>query len=72
MTIKEKRDENNRLIRVGDWSEHLSNTTGKHYYFNIRTKDCQWHKPLEWLEREAALLSASAIAIKQGTLLYVG
>jgi len=35
-------------IRVcGDWSEHLS-SSGKKYYYNLKTEISQWEKPRDW------------------------
>ncbi|KAL3854657.1 hypothetical protein ACJMK2_013917 [Sinanodonta woodiana] len=31
----------------GDWSEHIS-SSGKHYYYNIKTEVSQWEKPKDW------------------------
>lgn len=39
------------MLRVGDWSEHLS-SSGKKYYYNCKTEVSQWEKPREWLEKE--------------------
>ncbi|KAL5005794.1 hypothetical protein ScPMuIL_016952 [Solemya velum] len=33
----------------GDWSEHTS-SSGKRYYYNIKTEVSQWEKPKEWSE----------------------
>ena len=46
-----KKEEKERLARVGDWSEHVS-SSGKKYYYNCRTEVSQWEKPPEWLEWE--------------------
>ncbi|XP_075229440.1 WW domain-containing adapter protein with coiled-coil wacky isoform X1 [Lycorma delicatula] len=43
--------ERDRVLRVGDWSEHLS-SSGKKYYYNCKTEVSQWEKPREWLEKE--------------------
>lgn len=48
-----KKEEKERLARVGDWSEHVS-SSGKKYYYNCRTEVSQWEKPPEWLEWERA------------------
>ncbi|KAL1117033.1 hypothetical protein AAG570_004361, partial [Ranatra chinensis] len=42
-------DDRERVVRVGDWSEHLS-SSGKKYYYNCKTEVSQWEKPREWLE----------------------
>ncbi|XP_066157046.1 WW domain-containing adapter protein with coiled-coil homolog [Euwallacea fornicatus] len=47
----DKRDDRDRLLKVGDWSEHVS-SSGKKYYYNCKTEVSQWEKPREWLERE--------------------
>ncbi|KAF5306058.1 hypothetical protein FQA39_LY09036 [Lamprigera yunnana] len=47
----EKRDERERVTRVGDWSEHIS-SSGKKYYYNCKTEVSQWEKPREWIDRE--------------------
>ncbi|KAJ8966597.1 hypothetical protein NQ317_015428 [Molorchus minor] len=47
----DKRDDRDRVIRVGDWSEHVS-SSGKKYYYNCKTEVSQWEKPREWIERE--------------------
>lgn len=46
-----KKEEKERLMRVGEWSEHVS-SSGKKYYYNCRTEVSQWEKPPEWLEWE--------------------
>lgn len=46
-----KKEEKERQLRVGDWSEHVS-SSGKKYYYNCRTEVSQWEKPAEWLEWE--------------------
>ncbi|CAL4064819.1 unnamed protein product [Meganyctiphanes norvegica] len=46
-----KKEEKERQMRVGDWSEHVS-SSGKKYYYNCRTEVSQWEKPAEWLEWE--------------------
>ncbi|KAK7080675.1 hypothetical protein SK128_019268 [Halocaridina rubra] len=48
-----KKEDKERLGRVGDWSEHVS-SSGKKYYYNCRTEVSQWEKPPEWLEWERA------------------
>ncbi|CAG9854105.1 unnamed protein product [Phyllotreta striolata] len=48
---KVKREERDRVNRVGDWSEHVS-SSGKKYYYNCKTEVSQWEKPREWIERE--------------------
>lgn len=48
-----QREERERVVRVGDWSEHLS-SSGKKYYYNCKTEVSQWEKPREWIEREHA------------------
>ncbi|XKL68917.1 hypothetical protein PGB90_006686 [Kerria lacca] len=50
-TVREKRDERERILKVGDWSEHTS-SSGKKYYYNCKTEVSQWEKPREWLEKE--------------------
>ncbi|XP_067002943.2 WW domain-containing adapter protein with coiled-coil homolog isoform X2 [Anabrus simplex] len=50
-SCQEKREERERIARVGDWSEHIS-SSGKKYYYNCKTEVSQWEKPREWLERE--------------------
>ncbi|KAK9878006.1 hypothetical protein WA026_020218 [Henosepilachna vigintioctopunctata] len=47
----EKRDDRDRVSRVGDWTEHVS-SSGKKYYYNCKTEVSQWEKPREWIERE--------------------
>ncbi|KAF5300978.1 hypothetical protein FQR65_LT09022 [Abscondita terminalis] len=47
----DKRDDRERITRVGDWSEHIS-SSGKKYYYNCKTEVSQWEKPREWIERE--------------------
>ncbi|XP_056638985.1 WW domain-containing adapter protein with coiled-coil homolog [Diorhabda sublineata] len=47
----DKRDDRDRVARVGDWSEHVS-SSGKKYYYNCKTEVSQWEKPREWMERE--------------------
>ncbi|XP_071054851.1 WW domain-containing adapter protein with coiled-coil homolog isoform X2 [Onthophagus taurus] len=47
----DKRDERERVTRIGDWSEHIS-SSGKKYYYNCKTEVSQWEKPREWIERE--------------------
>ncbi|KAL1518186.1 hypothetical protein ABEB36_001847 [Hypothenemus hampei] len=48
----EKRDDrDSRVVKVGDWSEHVS-SSGKKYYYNCKTEVSQWEKPREWIERE--------------------
>jgi hypothetical protein len=47
----DKRDDRERVARVGDWSEHVS-SSGKKYYYNCKTEVSQWEKPREWIERE--------------------
>ncbi|XP_049818689.1 WW domain-containing adapter protein with coiled-coil homolog isoform X2 [Aethina tumida] len=47
----DKRDDRERVSRVGDWSEHVS-SHGKKYYYNCKTEVSQWEKPREWIERE--------------------
>nr|CAI5865023.1 unnamed protein product [Callosobruchus analis] len=47
----DKRDDRDRVTRVGDWSEHVS-SSGKKYYYNCKTEVSQWEKPREWVERE--------------------
>ncbi|KAJ8962934.1 hypothetical protein NQ314_005651 [Rhamnusium bicolor] len=47
----DKRDDRDRVVRVGDWSEHVS-SSGKKYYYNCKTEVSQWEKPREWIERE--------------------
>lgn len=51
----DKRDD--RVARVGDWTEHLS-SSGKKYYYNCKTEVSQWEKPKEWIERERDRLRA--------------
>lgn len=50
-SCQEKREERDRISRVGDWSEHIS-SSGKKYYYNCKTEVSQWEKPREWMERE--------------------
>ncbi|PNF20829.1 hypothetical protein B7P43_G12073 [Cryptotermes secundus] len=50
-SCQEKREERDRIARVGDWSEHIS-SSGKKYYYNCKTEVSQWEKPQEWMERE--------------------
>nr|AEE63275.1 unknown [Dendroctonus ponderosae] len=47
----DKRDDRDRVLKVGDWSEHVS-SSGKKYYYNCKTEVSQWEKPREWIERE--------------------
>lgn len=47
----DKRDDRDRVVRIGDWSEHVS-SSGKKYYYNCKTEVSQWEKPREWIERE--------------------
>lgn len=49
--VRDKRDERERTLKVGDWSEHTS-SSGKKYYYNCKTEVSQWEKPREWLEKE--------------------
>jgi len=35
------------IRRCGDWTEHVS-SSGKHYYFYIKTSTSQWEKPKDW------------------------
>lgn len=51
LPLQHKKEEKERLARVGDWSEHVS-SSGKKYYYNCRTEVSQWEKPPEWLEWE--------------------
>ncbi len=51
MKIRDKRDDRERIQKVGDWSEHTS-SSGKKYYYNCKTEVSQWEKPKEWLEKE--------------------
>ncbi|XP_071442694.1 WW domain-containing adapter protein with coiled-coil homolog isoform X1 [Hetaerina americana] len=51
MSCQDKRDDRDRVTRVGDWSEHIS-SSGKKYYYNCKTEVSQWEKPREWVERE--------------------
>ncbi|XP_014291451.1 WW domain-containing adapter protein with coiled-coil homolog isoform X1 [Halyomorpha halys] len=46
---QEKREDRDRVVRCGDWSEHLS-SSGKKYYYNCKTEVSQWEKPREWME----------------------
>ncbi|XP_049784513.1 WW domain-containing adapter protein with coiled-coil homolog isoform X1 [Schistocerca cancellata] len=50
-SCQDKREERERIARVGDWSEHIS-SSGKKYYYNCKTEVSQWEKPREWIERE--------------------
>ncbi|XP_069697694.1 WW domain-containing adapter protein with coiled-coil homolog isoform X3 [Periplaneta americana] len=50
-STEEKREERERIARVGDWSEHIS-SSGKKYYYNCKTEVSQWEKPREWMDRE--------------------
>ncbi|KAF7270770.1 hypothetical protein GWI33_016276 [Rhynchophorus ferrugineus] len=47
----DKRDDRDRVTKIGDWSEHMS-SSGKKYYYNCKTEVSQWEKPREWIERE--------------------
>lgn len=47
----DKREERERIVRVGDWSEHIS-SSGKKYYYNCKTEVSQWEKPREWIQNE--------------------
>jgi hypothetical protein len=38
-------------VRIGDWTLQTS-SSGKKYYYNIRTSTSQWEKPQEWLDYE--------------------
>lgn len=40
------------IRRCGDWTEHVS-SSGKHYYFDIRTSASQWEKPKGWKDSHA-------------------
>lgn len=48
----------NRKLCVGDWTEHYS-SSGKRYFFNVKTEKSQWEKPKEWIEWENRKLSSS-------------
>uniref|UniRef100_A0A0K8S428 WW domain-containing protein n=2 Tax=Lygus hesperus TaxID=30085 RepID=A0A0K8S428_LYGHE len=48
-SCQDKRDDRERVVRVGDWSEHLS-SSGKKYYYNCKTEVSQWEKPREWCD----------------------
>lgn len=48
-----------KVARVGDWSEHVSSSRKK-YYYNCRTEVSQWEKPQEWLEWERERAKAAA------------
>lgn len=52
--VRDKRDERERFLKVGDWSEHTS-SSGKKYYYNCKTEVSQWEKPREWLEKEGVM-----------------
>lgn len=49
VSCQDKRDDRERVVRVGDWSEHLS-SSGKKYYYNCKTEVSQWEKPREWCD----------------------
>uniref|UniRef100_A0A1B6DZU4 WW domain-containing protein n=1 Tax=Clastoptera arizonana TaxID=38151 RepID=A0A1B6DZU4_9HEMI len=51
---EDKREERDRGLRVGDWSEHLS-SSGKKYYYNCKTEVSQWEKPREWIDRSRTI-----------------
>ncbi|XP_057364498.1 WW domain-containing adapter protein with coiled-coil-like [Daphnia carinata] len=38
-------------LRVGDWTEHVS-SSGKKYYYNCKTEVSQWEKPRDWVDWE--------------------
>lgn len=75
--MREKRDERERFLKVGDWSEHTS-SSGKKYYYNCKTEVSQWEKPREWLEKEGVMhlvrsqgsSSSSSSSSRLGKLLY--
>ena len=51
VSFQHKKEEKERLSRVGEWSEHVS-SSGKKYYYNCQTEVSQWEKPGVWLEWE--------------------
>lgn len=53
----DKRDDRERVPKVGDWSEHVS-SSGKKYYYNCKTEVSQWEKPREWTDRERERIRA--------------
>lgn len=56
------------LKKFGDWSAQIS-SSGKRYYYNIKTEVSQWHKPKEWLEyekRHSSRYSSSSLLDKHG------
>ncbi|XP_073975694.1 WW domain-containing adapter protein with coiled-coil wacky isoform X5 [Rhodnius prolixus] len=55
-STEDKRDERERVVRVGDWSEHIS-SSGKKYYYNCKTEVSQWEKPREWVDPRPQLSS---------------
>uniref|UniRef100_A0A224XMD8 Putative spliceosomal protein fbp11/splicing factor prp40 n=1 Tax=Panstrongylus lignarius TaxID=156445 RepID=A0A224XMD8_9HEMI len=55
-SCQDKRDERERIVRVGDWSEHIS-SSGKKYYYNCKTEVSQWEKPREWVDPRPQLSS---------------
>ncbi|XP_073975697.1 WW domain-containing adapter protein with coiled-coil wacky isoform X7 [Rhodnius prolixus] len=55
-SCQDKRDERERVVRVGDWSEHIS-SSGKKYYYNCKTEVSQWEKPREWVDPRPQLSS---------------
>ncbi|XP_052813464.1 WW domain-containing adapter protein with coiled-coil-like [Mya arenaria] len=52
--VKDNKNEAQKsAIRVcGDWSEHLS-SSGKKYYYNLKTEVSQWEKPRDWSDTAA-------------------
>jgi len=40
-----------------DWSEHVSSSSGKTYYYNKKTEESQWELPKEWKNRDKAKLN---------------
>ncbi|KAI5700911.1 hypothetical protein M8J75_004131 [Diaphorina citri] len=47
---KQRTSGEERITRIGDWSEHIS-SSGKKYYYNCKTEVSQWEKPKEWIIR---------------------
>uniref|UniRef100_A0A8D8Q2M0 WW domain-containing adapter protein with coiled-coil n=1 Tax=Cacopsylla melanoneura TaxID=428564 RepID=A0A8D8Q2M0_9HEMI len=58
---KQRTSGEERVTRIGDWSEHIS-SSGKKYYYNCKTEVSQWEKPKEWLIRTQHLPSSHHMA----------
>ncbi|RWS31448.1 WW domain-containing adapter protein with coiled-coil-like protein [Leptotrombidium deliense] len=46
------KSEDGKRTRVGDWTEYMSSSSDKVYYYNCKTRVSQWEKPKEWIEYE--------------------